>query len=324
LVLFELPIHRKKGLVTIIGSFQGHIDGLNDAEITKALKIIKDKNISKVFVDGSNLGGIVKVLKLDIPKVQVYTFFHNVEALFFWGALKNSKSPRALAVMITNFLAERKSVKYSDKLISLSARDSGNLMRIYGRAATHLSPMSLVDKLSSTYYVDQSAPHEQYALFVGGAFYANREGIKWFVKKVIPFITLKVYIIGKGFENLKPDLELDGRVQVIGSVVSLEKWYRDAHCVIAPIFDGSGMKTKVAEALMYGKKVIGTSEAFSGYEEVVNKVGWECNTSQDFVEAIRRVQKMTLPLFNLEMRKIYEERYSPVASKAVLKDIMNA
>ena len=38
-----------------------------------------------------------------------------------------------------------------------------------------------------------------------------------------------------------------------------------AALVIAPIFDGSGMKTKVAEALMHGKHVVGTPEAFSGY-----------------------------------------------------------
>ena len=41
---------------------------------------------------------------------------------------------------------------------------------------------------------------------------------------------------------------------VVGEVESLAQWYHDAYFVVAPIFDGSGMKTKVAEALMYGKE----------------------------------------------------------------------
>ena len=103
----------------------------------------------------------------------------------------------------------------------------------------------------------------------------------------------------------------------------MEKWYRNAHCVIAPIFDGSGMKTKVAEALMFGKKIIGTSEAFSGYEEIVNIVGWKCDTAAEFIETISRVQKMILPFFDIEMRKIFQEKYSASSSKVALENIMN-
>lgn len=36
--------------------------------------------------------------------------------------------------------------------------------------------------------------------------------------------------------------------------------------MVMPIFSGSGMKVKTAEALMYGKFLIGTKEAFEGYE----------------------------------------------------------
>ena len=67
--------------------------------------------------------------------------------------------------------------------------------------------------------------------------------------------------------------------------------------VIAPIFDGSGMKTKVAEALMYGKRIIGTREAFSGYEDIAEEVGWVCNTKEEFVAALRTVEGESYPAF---------------------------
>ena len=40
----------------------------------------------------------------------------------------------------------------------------------------------------------------------------------------------------------------------------------------SPIFYGSGMKTKVAEALMHGKRIIGTNNAFAGYDNDIKKI----------------------------------------------------
>ena len=322
LMLFELPRSRLHGLRSIVGAFRGHIDGLNDAVIAKALQTIQARNIGKVFVDGSNLGGFVKVLKQLLPKVQVITFFHNVEARFFLGSLRQVKTLRAMAVLIVNYLAEKKSVRYSDKLICLSERDSRLLYKLYGRAATHVSPMALQDKLPQGDASTHSTPREKFALFVGGGFYANRAGITWFVKHVAPRISIKTCIVGRDFEDLKDILELDGKVEVVGAVDSLAQWYQNAHFVIAPIFDGSGMKTKVAEALMYGKKIIGTPEAFSGYEGVAERAGWVCATAAEFVAAITEAKNEVTQSFYPELRMLYEEKYSFAAAVSRLAAIL--
>lgn len=324
LVLFELPRSRLKGLRLVMDAFRGHIDGLNDAVIAKAVQTIQVENVGKVFVDGSNLGGFVKVVKQRLPGVEVSTFFHNVEARFFFGSLRQVKTLHALAVLVVNYLAERKSVRYSDKLICLSERDSRLLHKLYGRAATHVSPMALQDKLPQGDASTHSTQQEKFALFVGGGFYANRAGITWFVKHVAPRIKVKVCIVGGGFEDLRDVLELEGKVEVVGAVDSLAEWYRNAHFVIAPIFDGSGMKTKVAEALMYGKKIVGTPEAFSGYEDVATRAGWECETADDFVAAIRGAQDLSLKSFDPELRALYEEKYSFTAARERLAGIMGS
>ena len=164
---------------------------------------------------------------------------------------------------------------------------------------------------------------EKFVLFVGGGFYANRAGITWFVKHVVPHISIKTYIVGRGLEDLKDVLDLDGKVEVVGAVDSLSHWYRDAHFVIAPIFDGSGMKTKVAEALMYGKKVIGTPEAFSGYEDVVKRAGWQCVTVDEFVAAIDCAQDLPLASFDTELHALYQEKYSFLAARERLALILS-
>lgn len=322
LVLFELPLSRINSIQSIIGAFQGNIDGLNDELINRAIQVIETEKVSKVFVDGSNLGEIVRVLKQRLPSVEVSTFFHNVESRFFLGAFRHAWTFRAMAVLIVNYMAEKKSVRFSDKVICLSERDSYLIQRLYGRAATHISPMALQDKLQADCRLVRNTQHEKYMLFVGGVFYANRVGIDWFIKHVVQHIEIKVYIVGRGFEDLKATLDLPGKVEVVGSVDSLSDWYLDSHFVIAPIFDGSGMKTKVAEALMYGKKVIGTPEAFSGYEVVTQSVGWKCVTADEFVSAIECAQSLPLKSFDPELRALYEDKYSFAAARERLSLIL--
>lgn len=326
LTAVELPRGKIARLKDFFWAFNGHIDGANSSAIAKVMELIRGKGIRKVFVDGSNLGLIVKSVKQSYPEVEVVTFFHNVESRFFLGALKvNRWSPRALAVLIANYLAERKSVRYSDKIICLSERDSSLLKTVYGRPSSHVAPMALQDShVADCHFTEKKIPaSERFALFVGGSFYANRVGIEWFVKNVSRRVKIRTIVVGRGFETIKEELERDGNVLVVGPVDNLSDWYRDAHFVIAPIFDGSGMKTKVAEALMFGKMIVGTAEAFSGYEEVESKVGWRCRTADDFVTAIAHAQQKVLLEFDPELRRIFEENYSYSAARTRLKYIIS-
>ena len=324
LILFELSPKPVSKVGQFIGAFYGHINGLNHQTITTALNIIKEKSITKVFIDGSNLGAMVRAIKQHYPCVEIITSFHNVETRFFWGALSSSKTLHAFAVLLVNYFAEKKSVRYSHKRICLSYRDGALLKKIFSRGATHIAPMCVSDKWPDGFEPSSESPSKGFALFVGGNFYANRIGILWFVKHVVPHIDINVCIVGKGLEQYRKDLEIPGKVTVIGAVESLTEWYQKAQFVIAPIFDGSGMKTKVAEALMYGKKVVGTPEAFSGYEEIANQVGWICKTVKEFVSAISIAQHEIKIEFDPVLRDIYDRKYSFGAAKLCLEQIISS
>lgn len=324
LTLLQLDGKSAGGLQRPLRALAGHIDGLSTHVIQGAVATIRKFGISKVFVDGSNLGAMVAGIKRQLPQVEVATFFHNVEARFFWGSLRLRRTPRALAVLLANYLAERRAVRYSDKRICLSERDSKLLMRVYGQAATHVSPMALQDQFPPHLADDVAAPPERFALFVGGTFYANRAGVAWYVRHVAPGAPIRVVVVGKGFESLRETLEVPSKVQVVGTVDSLAEWYSRAQFVIAPIFDGSGMKTKLAEALMYGKKVVGTPEAFSGYEGVAADAGWVCHTADEFLAAMREATQTIQERFLPELRGIYLRNYSFAAASERLRDIMES
>ena len=67
-------------------------------------------------------------------------------------------------------------------------------------------------------------------------------------------------------EKLRPLIDNSKNVEIHDSVDDLSVFYERANIVVCPLFYGGGMKVKVAEALMYGKKIIGTELAFFGYE----------------------------------------------------------
>lgn len=322
LVLFELKQASPANLKELYLSFRGYIDGLSPAVIAELLDTIRKQGVGTVFIDGSNLGKAAKCIRKAFPEIKIVTFFHNVETVFFWGGFLQNMSLRALAVCLINFIAERKSARFSDRLICLSERDSAMLMKVHGRAATDISAIALKDSLRQDSVRPPMPGSERYALFVGGVFYANLSGITWYARHVAPHIGIKTYVVGRGFENYRDELERHGNIEVIGGVDGVAQWYEGAEFVVAPIFGGSGMKTKVAEALMFGKIVIGTPESFSGYENIVNRAGCSCETAEEFITAIEAVSAMHKPGFDRELRSRFLEQYSCEAARKRIAGIM--
>ena len=210
-------------------------------------------------------------------------------------------------------------MRHSDRLIALSERDSGILRRLYGRAASDLLPMAIDDGGVAT---DRGTAAGDGLLFVGGAFYANLTGMRWFANKVAPRLEMRTTVVGRGFEAYREEFEASGTIDIVGGVADLAPWYAAARAVIAPIFDGSGMKTKVAEALMHGKRVIGSPEAFTGYEGLNG--GVRCITQKDFIAAIRALSAHSPPGFDPALRALYEAHFSPQALGRQLATILGA
>lgn len=323
LILFELDKSGPASLLQMFQAFKGYIDGLSPKAIAGILDIIRGQRIDAVFIDGSNLGKAAKAIKETFPHVTVFTFFHNVESVFFWGAFRQHRTPHALAVCIINYIAERKSIRFSDRLICLSERDSAMLDKVYGRQATDVSAIALKDSFEEAATADVQRGPERYALFVGGVFYANLSGILWYARHVAPHIGIKTYVVGRGFENYREQLECFGNIEVVGGVDSVASWYHGAEFVVAPIFGGSGMKTKVAEALMFGKIVIGTPEAFSGYERIVNRAGCVCESAEAFIDAVEAVLASGKTGFDADLRQLYNDNYSCDAVKNRIGSIMS-
>jgi hypothetical protein len=293
---------------------RGWIDGVDADSIGRLCALIADAEINSVFLDGSNLGAAARAIRRRHPSVRIITFLHNVETRFFLGALKARPGPRALAVLLANHRAERAVVRASDLLLCLSAEDSRMLRRLHGRAADAITPLAVMDRLPAS-TPTQHSDDRRFALFVGGGFYANLDAVRWFAREVAPHVAIETRVIGRGMEALAAEFASHPTIRIVGAVDDLVPWYRDAHVVIAPVRDGSGMKTKVAEALMFGKRTIGTPQAFAGYDAAVAAAGWLCRDAAAFAQALNEAASQPLPAFDPAARALYERLYSLEAAR---------
>ena len=155
-------------------------------------------------------------------------------------------------------------------------------------------------------------------LFVGVAFFANIHGINWFIDNVFPHVPGKLFIVGKGmgkvFERRKSE-----RILIWDYVENLSDFYYQANLVVLPVFVGGGMKTKTAEAFMYGKTVLASSESLQGYEVCEGAV-YRCDTKEEYINVINElILEDKISLYNAKSRFLFEKYYSYDYSKKSLQ-----
>lgn len=313
----SLAVMRLAGPTAAIDGLRGRLGGLDAAAVAELRHRVADPAISALVCDGSQLGGAVALARAVRPELPIITFCHNCETHFFADALRAAPGLKAAGVLAGHWQAERLAMRHSSRVVTLSERDSAALARRFGRGGERIVPLALEDARDPA-----AAPirrPEPYVLFVGGGFFGNLEGLRWYARAVAPSLAIRTLVVGRGLEGLG---SLPANLELVGPVDDLSPWYAGAALVVAPILSGSGMKTKVAEALMHGKRVVGTGEAFAGYGAEVVAANRLCDAPQDFVAAINAALAAPPPAFDLAMRALYEARHSREAFREGLATVL--
>lgn len=260
------------------------------------------------FFDGSWLGGVSKY----ITKKKI-VLYHNIEKKLYFKTRTLKTKLLGMFGFLSTCYNEKCITKRSNYRICLNNRDNQLLYEIYKKKADAILPIFLSDKAE----LQKDNKCNKRVLFVGSLYLPNVTGIRWFCKNVAPHIKYQTVIVGKNMEMLREELETDN-IQVVGTVESLNEYYQAADIVIAPIFSGGGMKVKTAEALMYGKTIVGTKEAFEGYEPYMTKDMHQCTNSDEFIDVLSILYERMSSNYSLENRKLYEECFSEKYAEQVL------
>ena len=156
----------------------------------------------------------------------------------------------------------------------------------------------------------------------------NVDGILWFLDEVFETVSDICDITIVGFSPL-PELKYrckKNRIRLIESPETMNPFFMSSDMVLAPIFSGSGMKVKVAEAMSYGLPVITTSHGAIGYEIENGVDGYVVHSAFEFSNAIRKyhtlsdIEKME---FSKRVYRKYESKYSYYAMKSIMERNFN-
>lgn len=92
----------------------------------------------------------------------------------------------------------------------------------------------------------------------------NIEGIKWFIKEVMPLIPkTKLLIVGKVNADIGKLRNIN--ITQIEYVENLDDIYKDVKVIICPLFGGTGLKVKIVESISYGTPVVCTPQSLVGF-----------------------------------------------------------
>ena len=284
----------------------GYFFGLTPRRVREICRLAKGYDY--VFIGRTVFGILAKALKADGYQGRIISFFHNVEVLYFQAKLEHK--PWRFIITGCADRNDRWTCRYSDSIIALNSRDSRLIVQRYGRKADAILPVIFKDTYQRKSYPKDLTGTKPLCLFLGSYFEPNCEGIEWFSKNVYPHVNITMKIVGKGMGRIREKYYVPEGVEIIGDAPDLLPYFEEADIMVLPIFKGSGMKVKTCESLMYGKNIIGSTEAFEGYELDYDKVGARCDTAEEFIKAIRSFCDKPRNRFNAYSRSVFLEKYS--------------
>lgn len=309
---------------------QGNMMFISNDIISEICEVINSNSIKTVFIEDSVFGNLVKKIKNRCKECKVLSFYHDVKADLYKQWMDNERTLKSKIEYTIGIRQEYVNQKYADINIVFNEKDAKTYQVYYGKRPEAILPLPAPvpsishDIMNSITEKDD----KKHILFVGKKYYPNLVGFKWFVDNVLPSLTanIQVDVVGRGLEELRSEYS-DPRINVIGGVESLNPYYENADIVIAPLFDGGGMKSKTVEALSFGKIFVGTEESLFGFWEEMDsdirgKTCYQCNTQEEWIQTINNLANDDIHKFNEDVFELFKAKFSYDVIRDQLKAIM--
>lgn len=126
-------------------------------------------------------------------------------------------------------------------------------------------------------------------LFLGNLDYEpNVESLRYIVDYVLPLMMrdVQIFVVGKTKPETRDKFE-NRNIVFLGFVENIQDVFITSLALLAPIFSGGGIKTKVVEAFSYGLPVIGSTKAFEGLS-MSRDIGLIAHSSMDFANYLAK------------------------------------
>jgi glycosyltransferase involved in cell wall biosynthesis len=156
---------------------------------------------------------------------------------------------------------------------------------------------------------------ENSMIFVGGLGTTfNQDAVFYFVKEILPAIRKRLqdvtlYLVGNNPPQSIIELGSDMHIIVTGEVADVRPFIRKAAVYISPLRIGTGIKTKIIEALSLSKALVVSPASLQGLWEIDDTL-FVCGDNNEFADRV-------VDLFqNSDLRQDYEKRSAALYNKA--------
>lgn len=265
----------------------------------------------------------------EIKGKKLITRIHNIESEYAKKDYQMNKNIKNYFVSLFAKKAENKIIQNSFCLVFLHKEDAVNMEKRYHFDCMYKTIPVCVDAPVNRWKhcFDNNTLH---MLITGSLWFGgNYKGVKWVIEKVLPRLDVDYELIIAG-KRPNPDLvdvcHNNRKIKLVDSPEYMNTYFERADVVLAPVFDGAGMKVKVAEALSYGKPVIGTEHAFIGYEIEDGVNSYVANDEIKFSQLILSYASLGVKekeKIAEEVYKLYERKYSIKYSQSQWKEILS-
>jgi len=260
-----------------------------------------------------------------------------VHDAFFITAEQNVKFQKGLKSKIVGFIEylsikryELKIIKSFDHVLFISKHDA----EIFKKYIPGLNSAKILP-LGFNYPVwdeNEKEIENNTLIFVGSMMaYFNVDAMLYFCNDVLPSIEkevpeVKLYIVGENPQNEIKSLASRGNIIVTGSVTDVKDFIKMSEVYVAPLRIGTGIKTKIIEAMACAKAIVTTSVGVQGLEFENGENIIVADDPADFANNVIELLRNPLKRKKLSenARKLFYQHYHLTSVKSKIQDVYSS
>lgn len=296
-----------------------HLSRFWSDEFAQTLKrVLTDYRPNLIFIEGLPPTQYLGLIANHSLAATVYRA-HNIE-YYLWervaDAEQNFIKQRYLREQVRRLQAwERKLFvdENLDGIVAISSNDAAMCRSLGFAGHVCVVPFS-VDLRDYSPVLDPTDPP---TVFHIGSLYwePNRQGVEWFLREIFPLVRKRFpgatfHLAGAIPEHLS--LPFKDGVIVHGIVRDAKEFMRMHSVLIVPLLSGSGIRSKIIEAMALGKAVVSTSIGAEGLDCTNGEHLLLADEPESFADAVVALltNRELVRQLGMSARRLVEERYN--------------